>query len=254
MSGVIGMVYWLATMTDESQKAELKKQMVGAYFAAWRQDLGKAKELLGKPEYRLTAILVLSCYIAALARLRYPDTDSEREVYTTMLREYSGLKEYEWIDLRFFYQWRSSDHIDKRYRKALEGLENYEQIQKILIKSFGDNDQLAKGQEKDKYKKPAEVVQAVRANQTEGLNQENFEQKLQLFSVGEILYRIVRCNAVHETSFPLINRGQDANGNLLYKEWHIITSDFLYTTVENILSKYEGECMAEGEWPHAYRQ
>ena len=77
-------------MTDESQKAELKKQLISAYFAAWRQDLGKAKELLGKPEYDLTAILVLSCYIAALARLRYPDTDSEREVYTAMLREHYG--------------------------------------------------------------------------------------------------------------------------------------------------------------------
>ncbi len=46
------------------------------YFDKWSSDIDRAETLIKSEEYFTEGIFVLSCYIGALARLRYP---SERK-------------------------------------------------------------------------------------------------------------------------------------------------------------------------------
>lgn len=59
-------------------------ELIAEYFKVWKQDLSKTEKLLNQDEYYLEAILVLSCYVGALASLRYPqlkDNKSYKKLY-----------------------------------------------------------------------------------------------------------------------------------------------------------------------------
>jgi hypothetical protein len=218
-----------------------KKFFIKSYFEDWKQDLSKTKKLLNQNEYYLEAILILSCYIGALASLRYPD-DKDGESYKKIVLKYSGDKSdiYKKIDVLFFYQWPRSDFKDHGSYKALK---NYAEIKNILLSVFGDETTI-KG--KTRYVTQQVIMQHILSNPFNGLDKQNIEMCLPLFSVREILYRYVRCYAAHNKSFPLVNK---LNGSMRFEDNHIITGKFLFQTVEAILNNLEGECLREVKWP-----
>ena len=66
--------------------------LIEEYFKVWEKDLIKAKYLLTQNEYYLEAILLLSCYIGALASLRYPLIEDDNKSYKKTVLKYSGKK------------------------------------------------------------------------------------------------------------------------------------------------------------------
>lgn len=65
-----------------------------------------------------------------------------------------------------------------------------------------------------RYVPPAEVVANVRAAAISTFDAQNLVEKLPLFSVAELLYRYLRCDAVHNAEFPFVNELEDMNDNI----------------------------------------
>lgn len=221
----------------------MKDYFIEEYFKVWEKDLIKAKYLLTQNEYYLEAILVLSCYIGALASLRCPQLNDNKSYKKTVL-EYSGKKDiYEKIDLLFFYQWPKSDFKD---RGSYKKLKNYDEIKSILVSEFGDEDVVKNNM---RYVTQQDIIKHILAQPFKELDRQNLESNLSLFSVCEILYRYVRCHAVHNKSFPLVNSFFSTDGVVRYEDNHIITGEFLFQTVENIVQTLKEECLKKKKWP-----
>lgn len=219
-------------------------ELIAEYFKVWKQDLSKAEKLLNQDEYYLEAILVLSCYIGALASLRYPQL-KDNESYKKTVLQYSGKKDiYEKIDLLFFYQWPKSDFKD---HGAYKKLKNYEEIKSVLVLELGDENTVKNNM---RYITQQDIIKYISAKPFNGLDLQNIESNLPLFSVCEILYRYVRCYAVHNKFSPLVNSVSSTDGGMRYEDNHLITGKFLFQTVENILHNLEVECLKEGKWPY----
>jgi hypothetical protein len=89
---------------------DTKTDWIKTYFDVWRGDISRVKTLLNSPEYFLEAILVLVCYIGALAAARFPGR-GDRDSYKRIVDRYSGLESiYNKVDLLFFYQWPRSSY------------------------------------------------------------------------------------------------------------------------------------------------
>jgi len=90
-----------------------KSYFIAKYFEKWEKDVKKAENLLVSDDFFLEGLLVLSCYIGALGRLRYPSETRDWKSYKTIVSEYSGQREvFENIDLLFFYQWPTSGSVN----------------------------------------------------------------------------------------------------------------------------------------------
>jgi hypothetical protein len=215
-----------------------------SYFDEWDRDVQRATELLDSGKFLLESILTLSCYIGALAGLRYPDIRHESDSYPKIVLEYSGLRDfYEQIDLLFFYQWPNSKLREHGDYKALK---NYVQIAKALEAKYGSVEDV---KEKTRYVASAEIVSIAQAANMPEFDERNLRQKLPLFSLAQILYRYLRCDAVHNRDFPLLNASRDAQGNISYKPNHAITSKILLDTMTTILKNLREECVAKAKWP-----
>lgn len=82
---------------------DAKLEAVKEYFSCWQKDLSRSKALLESDEYFLEGLLVLICYIGALARVRYPQEQKDWKSYKDIVWEYGEKKElYGNIDLLFF--------------------------------------------------------------------------------------------------------------------------------------------------------
>ncbi|MCG6536353.1 MAG: hypothetical protein L7F78_17030 [Syntrophales bacterium LBB04] len=57
-----------------------KSYIIAEYFKKWEQDIQKAEILLTSDQFFLEGVLVLSCYIGALGRLRYPNEKKGLEI------------------------------------------------------------------------------------------------------------------------------------------------------------------------------
>jgi len=80
--------------------------LVKEYFSQWQKDVSRAKMLLDSEDYFIEGLLVLICYIGALARARFPQEQKDWKSYKKIVWEYGGKKDiYGNIDLLFFYQW-----------------------------------------------------------------------------------------------------------------------------------------------------
>lgn len=221
-----------------------KKLFIELYFKDWKESFNKVKTLLKQKDYYLEAILLLSCYIGAFASLRYPTIQSDGEKYKKVVLEYSGLKEmYELIDLLFFYQWPSSDFKDHgEYKK----LKHHSELVRILKAKYGDEADIKEG---TRYISQDEFINHISSNSFADFDQQNLKQYLTLFSLCELLYRYLRCYAVHNVSFPFINKGQTVDGEIIYRDNHKITGEVLLHTSESILNNLELECVKLNKWP-----
>jgi len=222
-----------------------KKLFIEPYFKDWKESFSKVKTLLKQEDYYLEAILLLSCYIGAFAALRYPTNQSDGEKYKKVVLEYSGMKEmYELIDLLFFYQWPSSDFkANGEYKK----LKHHPELVRILKTKYGDEAEIKEG---TRYISQDEFISHISSNSFADFDQQNLKQYLPLFSLCEMLYRYLRCYAVHNVSFPFINKGQTVDGQIIYQDNHKITGDVLLQTSENILNNLESECIKLIKWPN----
>ena len=213
------------------------------YFEVWQEDLARAKSLLRDPKYYREAILVLSCYIGALGSLRYPG-EQDNKAYKTVVREYSGRRDfYERVVLLFFLQWPRSEfrtHVD--YLK----LKNHADISKVIVASYGEEDQINPG---TRYISQQDFMASVDGAPFHGFDRENLLQNIHLFSLCEMLYRYVRCSAVHNVRFPFVTRVTRADGSIRYEDNHAITGSILLESTENILVNLSEECLNKSQWP-----
>ena len=213
------------------------------YFEGWQEDLARAKLLLDDRTYYCEGILVLSCHIGALGSLRYP-TEKDNKAYKTVVRDYSGRQDfYDQIDLLFFLQWPRSDlrtHGD--YLK----LKNHVEISQIIVANYGSEDQIKNG---SRYVQLNDFIASVDRKPFQGFDRENLHQHLPLFSLCEMLYRYLRCRAVHSVRFPFVNRVTRSDGSVRYEDHHAITGPVLFETTENILENLSRECIEKSQWP-----
>lgn len=217
--------------------------LIKAYFDKWDRDVQRAAELLSSGRFLLEGILTLSCYLGALAALRFPALH-DNEAYLKVILEYARKRNFfEKIDLLFLYQWPRSKLRDHGHYKDLK---NYAEIVEVLRKTYGSEDEI---KEKARYAAQADVIGLVVAAKIPSFDEQNFRDKLSLFSLAQILYRYLRCDAVHNADFPLLNESVDSKGAVTYRPNHAITSDVLLETTRAVLGNLREECIAKSKWP-----
>lgn len=238
------------SQTWEDVPMSLKVDLIKPYFRRWRQDLARARKLLDTNEYYCEAILILSCYIGALAALRFPGRN-DRDAYQRIVIRYSGLRSlYEKIDLLFFYQWprsayrRSHSPESRPYSR----IKNYTQVKRAIVKAFGDEAAVISNP-RQRYRS----IRALAKCAPPGIGPARVRKMLRLFSVSEILYRFVRCHAVHERSFPLVRKVRSSGGTTRYEDQHLITGSVIFNTVSNIVNNLEVECLSKRKLPGEMR-
>jgi hypothetical protein len=226
-----------------------KATWIKTYFDIWREDVSRVEILLKSPNYFIEAVLVLACYIGALASARFPGR-SDRDSYKRIINRYSGLKSiYNKIDLLFFYQWpRSSYRRSKNlHARPYSKIKGYSQIKRHLIRHFGKME-FIRDDPKRRYVTIPTLLKRFNPLPP-GLTRQNVSKTLKLFTVGEVLYRYVRCHAVHENLFPLFGTVTSVNGTKRYTEDHLITGTRLLETVKNIAKNLEQECLVQTKLP-----
>lgn len=217
---------------------------IDSYFKHWDYDIGKAARLLSNNVYYLEGMLVLSCYVGAFAAMRY-GTLRDGDAYVKIVLEYSGRCEfYEQIDLLFFYQWPRSKLRDNGNYK---GLKQHSDIVEALKRNYGTEDDITV---KMRYISPNDFVNKVKSAAIPGFDELNLREKLPLFSLAELLYRYLRCDAIHNAEFSFINKIRDIDGNESYDHNHAITGHVLLETTQAIYEALSNECHAKAKWPH----
>ena len=221
-----------------------KCKTIKAYFEGWQENIARVKMLRADSKYYLEAILVLSCYIGALGSLRYPGEKEDNKAYKRVVREYSGKKDfYEKIDLLFFLQWpRSQFRSHGDYRK----LANHEEISKAIVDAYGDEVQIKNG---TRYISQQDFLTCVEQRPFPGCDGSNLREHLPRFSLCEMLYRYLRCSAVHDVRFPFVDKPHQVGGGIRYEDNHAITGDVLLETTESILTNMRLECLEKAKWP-----
>ena len=220
-----------------------KESFIKSYFDKWDRDAHRAAELLSGGKFLLEGILTLSCYLGALAALRFPEA-SDSEAYPRFVLDYSGKREfYAQVDLLFFLQWPRSKLRNHGHYKQLKG---YAEVAEALKKKFGSEDDVKAA---TRYVSQGDVVALALAAKIPNLDEGNLRDKLPLFSLAQILSRYLRCDAVHNADFPLLNESVDTQGHVTYKPNHVITSDVLLETVRAALQNLREECLRNSKWP-----
>jgi hypothetical protein len=225
-----------------------KTGFITAYFSQWKDDASKTARLLETNDYHCEALLLLSCYIGALAAIRFPRTDSDREAYQRTVIRYSGLKSlYDKIDLLFFYQWPRSVYRRSGSSKAraYSRIKGYTQLKKALARRLGDENAVMSNPRR-RYRPIKRVVKFA----PPGMDPRDVLTTLRLFSLSEILYRFARCHAVHDRSFPLVTKVHCTGGTTRYEDNHLLTGQVLLETVKNIINNLEKECVTKCKMPH----
>lgn len=223
-----------------------KSDIMIAYFDKWDEDVNRAGYLLSANDFFIEGTLVLACYIGALAHLRYP-SEKDWKSYKRIVSEYSGFPDiYDNIDLLFFAQWTKSRLAkDSIYCK----LKNYSELLSLLRCHFGDDETIKESQVR--YQKRTELIRLIMNSNAPWFDETNFAKFIELFSNNQILYQFLRCDAVHNSSFPLFNSSYDPKNNkVTYTDNHQITREVLLRTVKNILMNLKNECIANGKWPY----
>ena len=115
------------------------------------------------------------------------------------------------------------------------------------MKVYGSEDDI---QRKTRYVSQADVVHYATEAKIPCFDEQNLRHNLALFSLSELIYRYLRCDAVHNVDFPFINECTDADGNVRYEENHAITASVLVETVQGIIVNLHTECMKTGKFPY----
>lgn len=223
------------------------RDFLNAHFDQWTDDIDRAETLLRSEEYFLEGLLILSCYIGALARERYPQITEDWESYKKIVSKYSGRNDiFENIDLLFFYQWRKNFTVknDKVYTR----LKNYPKLLAIFRNELGDEESIKRSTVR--YQKRERLVELIKSKNVAWFDEINFTKYIELFSNNQILYKFVRCEAVHNADFPLFNRSyQPQTERLTYDDNHQVNREVILNTVRNIIKKLRQESLEKLKWP-----
>ena len=213
------------------------------YFARWDEDIDRARTLLENPKYYLEGWLILSCHLGALASLRFP-TLRDNEGYKRVVLQYSDMRDfYDEVDLFFFLQWPKSElstHGDYLT------LKNHSDLVMKIEAAYGDENKVKTGK---RYVSQADFMAAVGPSPFPGFDRTNLQQHLPLFSNAELLYRYVRCRAVHSLRFPFVTKVHLADGEVRYNDNHAITGSVLYQTAARIVNNLRSECVGKSKYP-----
>ncbi|MEK6802682.1 MAG: hypothetical protein AABZ34_08440 [Nitrospirota bacterium] len=222
----------------------MKADEIRDYFEGWQENLARVKSLMAVSEYYLEAWLVLSCYIGAFGSLRYSSLKCDNDKYKTVVREYSGKRDfYEQIDLLFFLQWpRSEFRTDKKYLK----LKNHAEISKVIAATYGEEDQIKSSK---RYVSQQNLVTSVDRAPFLRYDRQNLLKHIHLFSLCEMLYHYARGHAVHNGRFPFVTRVTSVSRGVRHEDNHAITGPVLLETAQNILSNLSKECIEKTRWP-----
>ncbi|MFZ5774437.1 MAG: hypothetical protein ACOY3Z_03015 [Thermodesulfobacteriota bacterium] len=222
-------------------------QLITEYFKQWCRDVARAEALLTSNEYFLEGVLVLSCYIGALARARFPQETKDWKSYKNVVWEYSGQKNiYENIDLLFFCQWPSSKCANDKVYKCIK---NHSELASIFKSAFGGEDEI-KSDPNKRYQKREKLISSVKNKNSVWFDESNFQKHIELFSNNQILYRFMRGEAVHNFDFPLFNATYIPGDNKhTYTDNHQVSRDVILATVKNIVGNMEKECLGKNKWP-----
>ena len=223
-----------------------KLETISQLFNEWNADVARAQTLLTSEDFFVEGVLVLSCYIGALARLRYPLETKDWRSYKTIVWEYSGQRAiYENIDLLFFYQWPNSKLANN---KAYNGIKNYPELIALFKGELGDEDQIRN--EPRRYQKREDLVRCIKNKKVGWFDENNFGKHIELFSNNQILYEFLRCEAVHNADIRLFNRSyQVAQKKTIYKDNHQIDRSVILNTVKGIVENLKNECLGNRKWP-----
>lgn len=226
--------------------SDAKLEMITKFYSQWENDIARAETLFGSDEYFYEGLLVLSCYIGALARLRYPQETKDWKSYKRIVSEYSGQNAiYENIDLLFFCQWPRSKLANN---KAYKSFKNHSELVTLLQAQFGDENGIIN--DPKRYQKREALLAYIKSKNPAWFDEGNFVQYIELFSNNQILYEFLRCEAVHNADFQLFSRSYQVAGKKhTYKDNHQIDRSVILETVKGIVEKLKNECLKEAKWP-----
>lgn len=223
-----------------------KLHLITEYFEQWGEDVARAEALLASDDYPLEGLLVLSCYIGAFARMRYPLETKDWRSYKDVVWEYSERRDiYGNIDLLFFYQWPRSKYANNR---AYRGIRNHSELVDTFTLDFGSEVEIK--DDPRRYQKREDLVSAVMAKHPTWFDKSNFLRHIELFSNNQILYQFVRGEAVHNSDFPLFNATYHAEEQRhAHKDNHQVSREVILATVKNICASLKEECLGKENWP-----
>jgi hypothetical protein len=222
------------------------RDYLNALFDQWEKDVDRAETLLRSEKYFFEGLIVLSCYIGALARQRYPQISEDWKSYKKIISEYSDLNDiFENIDLLFFYQWPVSKlSNDKEFKK----LKSYDLLLAVFKNEFGD-EQKIKGST-IRYQKREKLIKMIKSKNVFWFDEGNFTKYIEMFSNNQILYTFVRCEAVHNIDSSLFNRSyQNQTEHDTYEDKHQVNREVVLNAVKNILKNIRQECLKDLKWP-----
>lgn len=125
-------------------------------------------------------------------------------------------------------------------------LKKHTDIAKKIEAAFGDENTI---RNQKHYVSQVDFMAAVGQRPFPGFDQGNLQQYLPLFSNVELLYRYVRCRAVHALRFHFVTRVHLADGGIRYDDNHAITGSVLYETASRIVNNLRSECVGRNKWP-----
>ncbi|RFC41027.1 MAG: hypothetical protein DID89_2727546288 [Candidatus Nitrotoga sp. CP45] len=223
-----------------------KLELITEFFKQWGKDITRAENLFNTDDYFFEGLLVLSCYIGALARHRYPQETKDWKSYKKIVSEYSGQNAiYENIDLLFFYQWPRSKLANAKTYKRMT---NHSDLVALLQAQFGDEDNIRN--DPKRYQKREDLLAYIESKNVGWFDEANFMQYIELFSNNQILYEFLRCEAVHNADFQLFSRAyQVADNKQTYEDNHQINRAVILATVKCIVEKLKSECLGNTKWP-----
>lgn len=221
---------------------------ISAFFDQVYGDILRAIELIdsSKQKFYTDGILLLCCHIASLAKMRYPNKN-DRDGYIAIVLEYSGMGWfYEKVDLKLFYQLPNSILKEKVRNKPLNS--SYKLISNATKKQYPEKDM---DKPNIRYIHKDHLIKIISSLRIQGVYPENINEYISIFTLSDILYRFIRCYAVHNFDFPLLNRisvaGKDEE---IYEANHIIDHEIIIKTAKYIFYKLWSECIAKNKWAH----
>ncbi len=125
-------------------------------------------------------------------------------------------------------------------------LKNHSALVTKIEAAFGDENKVRTGKH---YVSQVEFMTTLGSSPFSGFDQANLQQHLPLFSNVELLYRYVRCRAVHSRRFPFVTKVYLGEGKIRYENNHAITGSKLYKTASGIVSNLRLECEGKSKWP-----
>lgn len=116
----------------------------------------------------------------------------------------------------------------------------------IIKVEYGEEETI---KEKNRYITPEIFLELIDGNTFNGYDQANLAQHLPLFNLSELLYRYVRCQAIHGYLFPFVTITHVVGNGIILRDNQAITGAVISETASNILSELKDECVRKRKWP-----